>query len=246
MSLNIEMLEGARLVGRKIVARCLACAEEGRDRKCEHLVVMDGGEGPYRCIVDGDGPGGAHSRRIFALVGRKSDAIKPLPRRSFASVLAEPDTMPALPTLHPLTAEHMETFCRDRRWNCYGGLGEGARRGFLHYCEVWDRWELAPTLLITDSSRRNVEMRRLDGSPWTDIGKKVKTLAGEGHLRREIAQFVGLGVAPHRAGDHQRRGDGAREDPVAILRLSGGRHDLQGRVELDVGEVGFQRHAHGR
>jgi hypothetical protein len=176
MSLNIELLEGGRLVGQKFIARCPACAEEGRDRHCEHLVVMDRGDGPFRCIVDSEGAGGAHNKRIFELVGIKGAKHDWSPKRVCRLLHSDAKRIPTLPVLKPMNIDHIDMFGQARNLQSYAGIGEGIRRGFLHYCETPDSGRMVPTLLITDSSRRNVEMRRLDGSLWQDIGKKVKTL----------------------------------------------------------------------
>lgn len=174
MSLNIEMVSKLRRRHDGYTGQCPACAEQGHDRKGEHLKIWN--DGHYRCIMDPDGAGSAHSSRIFALIGirganpeRRNSSIQP-PRSAASS------KRPSLPPLTPLRIEHMEQFAAVRGWQCLGGLGQAKLRGFGHYCEVWDVNERQPTILLTDSSRRNVELRRLDGQLWACIEKKVRTL----------------------------------------------------------------------
>ena len=71
MSLNISKLENVYRRGKRVTARCPACAESGHDRRGEHLVVSD--EGPFACVVyPGDSPDAkAHRKRIFALCGSR-------------------------------------------------------------------------------------------------------------------------------------------------------------------------------
>lgn len=65
-SLDLERLEKVRHLTGKITARCPACAEEGRDRTGNNLVLFDGGA--FGCSAD-DG----HTRRIWELVGIRRD-----------------------------------------------------------------------------------------------------------------------------------------------------------------------------
>ena len=67
--LDFSLLEKLRHSGDKVVARCPACAECGGDGRAEHLVIFSSGK--FACAgVQGDAE---HRRRIFALVGVKSD-----------------------------------------------------------------------------------------------------------------------------------------------------------------------------
>ena len=66
--LNTHLLEKLRHRGGKTLARCPACAEEGRDRTGNHLTIFPSGK--YACAAHaGDAE---HRRRIFALVGNVS------------------------------------------------------------------------------------------------------------------------------------------------------------------------------
>jgi hypothetical protein len=63
------MLENVKKKGNNIIARCPACAENGKDRKGEHLFIDAGGR--YGCVVFPGSAGREHRRRIFQLVGKK-------------------------------------------------------------------------------------------------------------------------------------------------------------------------------
>src|SRR5947207_12790588 len=76
MSLDISKLENARVHGKKITARCPACAESGNDRRGEHLVIN--ADGRFRCVIycGHSTEARAHRKRIFGLCGSRE--IKPL------------------------------------------------------------------------------------------------------------------------------------------------------------------------
>jgi hypothetical protein len=76
MSLEISKLENVRSRGKKINARCPACAESGHDRRGEHLVID--ADGRFACVVyPGHSPDAkAHRKRIFRLSGSRD--VKPL------------------------------------------------------------------------------------------------------------------------------------------------------------------------
>lgn len=179
MSLDLNRLEKARLSGDKVISRCPACAEVGADRSCEHLSIEDEGRGAYHCIVDPDGKGGLHSKRIWELAGMPND-------RRFVPFLATPKPRtivpkaePRLPPLRSLNVAEMAAIANLRVWPSFAGLEFLGRRGLLWYGEVWDDDRSWPAWLITDSTRRNAQARRLDGEPWAGIGHaKAKTLPG--------------------------------------------------------------------
>ncbi len=69
MSLNIKKLENVKFLGSRIVARCPACAEDGHDRKGDHLFIDE--HGAFSCVVYQGVEGAEHRKRVFALVGIK-------------------------------------------------------------------------------------------------------------------------------------------------------------------------------
>lgn len=68
MSLDISRLENVRQSGGKTIARCPACAEDGKDEKGDHLVIMR--DGRYGCVACPGAAGKSHRQRIFALAGQ--------------------------------------------------------------------------------------------------------------------------------------------------------------------------------
>jgi hypothetical protein len=72
MSLHVEQLSKAREIGGGVIqAQCPACAENGRDKKGQHLRVYP--DGRFGCCVYPKD--GVHRKRIFALVGERSKLL---------------------------------------------------------------------------------------------------------------------------------------------------------------------------
>jgi hypothetical protein len=61
-SLYLDRLEKVRRYPGKIIARCPACGEDGKDRTGNHLVLFD--NGAFSCVIDE-----GHTQRIRELVG---------------------------------------------------------------------------------------------------------------------------------------------------------------------------------
>jgi hypothetical protein len=178
MSLDIDRLERPRLSGGKLKARCPACAELGADRSCEHLSIQDEGFGPYRCIVDPDGAGGAHSKRIWELAGKRDGPSQGRPLRP-PRPAPTPKPAPRIPPLRKLTVGELAAIADLRGWCSFAGLELLSQRGLLWHGEVFDDGTNWPAWVVMDATRRNAQARRLDGLPWHGIGgKKAKTLPG--------------------------------------------------------------------
>jgi len=175
MSLDLDRLEKVRRRGAKVTARCPACAEAGADKTGNHLSIEDEGRGAYRCIVDPDGAGGPHSKRINELCGKRTALAQSLP---VARIRPKAKASPRLPDLRPLTWQEMTQICVTRGWAETTGLHEMSRRGLLWYGTVFDDGQQWPGWIITDNSQRNAQARRLDGQDWTGIKAKAKTLPG--------------------------------------------------------------------
>lgn len=168
MSLDLERLEKPRLRGGKLVCRCPACAEIGADKSGEHLVIMDEGRGPFRCIADQEGKGGAHSRRIFELVGKPNNGARPI----LAPPRAQPPSIRAksrIPELRPLNVAEMAEIARLRGWPTFAGLEVLTRAGILWFGRVFDHAGKAPVpaWIILDETCKNAEARRIDREEWT-------------------------------------------------------------------------------
>ena len=97
MSLDITRLEDVVIGEEKTIARCPACAENGKDTKGEHLIIYETGK--YGCVEYQDDK--KHSRRIFELAGRKDGGEKgPIPIKIVRPRCArqKPRTLRTLPS----------------------------------------------------------------------------------------------------------------------------------------------------
>jgi hypothetical protein len=70
----------------------------------------------------------------------------------------------------------LETLARLRGLPVFAGLQLASNAGQLWFVEALDGRERVTAWLITDSSRRVAQLRRLDGKPWQGIDAKAKTL----------------------------------------------------------------------
>lgn len=66
--LNVDKLQAIKQNGSRITARCPACAEEGRDRKGNHLFIYP--DGRFGCVLHQGENGHNHRKRIFELCGK--------------------------------------------------------------------------------------------------------------------------------------------------------------------------------
>ena len=71
MGLDMNRLENVNRQGGVIISRCPACAEDGHDRKGNHLFISS--DDRFGCVLFPGEQGGAHRKRIFELVGIKDD-----------------------------------------------------------------------------------------------------------------------------------------------------------------------------
>ncbi|MFM2170333.1 MAG: hypothetical protein RI957_562 [Verrucomicrobiota bacterium] len=92
MSLDPSKLENARQCGQKIIARCPACAEVGRDEKGEHLVIMP--DGRFGCVTCPGAAGKQHRQKIYALAGDKTTS-----RRGACVIRVRRPVLPKLPEI---------------------------------------------------------------------------------------------------------------------------------------------------
>ena len=73
--LNHQKLRNTKRMPRKTTAQCPACAELGRDRRGEHLVVFE--DGKFGCVAfPGDSE---HRKQIWKLVGMRDANHSSLP-----------------------------------------------------------------------------------------------------------------------------------------------------------------------
>ncbi|MFC1551908.1 hypothetical protein ACFL6P_05010 [Candidatus Latescibacterota bacterium] len=67
MGLDINKLEKVKGRGSNTIAQCPACAEDGGDRKGEHLFINDRGQ--FGCVLYPGADGQTHRQRIFEMAG---------------------------------------------------------------------------------------------------------------------------------------------------------------------------------
>lgn len=175
MSLDLDRLEKHHIRGGKLEARCPACAEFGADNAGNHLVID--AEGRFGCVLHPGPDGEAHRKRIWELAGIRSNghtvsfSAPPKPQIHLGKA------KPRIPALRPLNVTEMAAIANLRGWQSFAGLELLTRRGLLWYGTVWDDGRDWPAWIVTDSTRRNAQARRLDGNPWQGIGrKKAKSL----------------------------------------------------------------------
>ena len=65
MSLDLSKLENLHTETDKTVGRCPACAEKGRDKNGDHLVIYP--DGKYTCVAENTPK---HRKDIFRLAGK--------------------------------------------------------------------------------------------------------------------------------------------------------------------------------
>lgn len=99
----------------------------------------------------------------------------PTPRSPKAPEAQRPLKAPALikPTISDLAAIE-----RIRGWPLFAGLEVAIQRGLLYSCTMTDDGAPRPAWAITDSARRSVQVRRIDGRPWSWNNAKAWTLGG--------------------------------------------------------------------
>jgi len=96
MGIMIQHLENVKYYNTKIIARCPACAEQGRDRKGEHLVIFS--DGRFACAINPGVGGHEHRKKIYALVGLKNKTwstctIKPKKERLRGERILQDDVL---------------------------------------------------------------------------------------------------------------------------------------------------------
>lgn len=81
--------------------------------------------------------------------------------------------------MRPGTLTQIRQVAELRKIPSLAGVELANRNGHLWFAEVWDDGFEWPAWILTDSSRRNAQARRMDGKPWSGIGdKKAKTIQG--------------------------------------------------------------------
>jgi len=218
--LDLTRLENAKTRAGKTQAACPACREAGRDKAGDNLAVFD--SGAFHCIVDNSE---AHRRRIWELAGARNegrggaDSHRLPPRRPATPAPPcppPPSTKPRLlPDLHPPTFAEIRAIQEIRKWPSTAGLELLAARGLLWGGDVWDARAKHPAWIVTDSTRRVMEARRLDGKPWEGIGNaKAKTL---GQKTVRSGEGWPLGLEESRPFPHIMLCEGSSDFAAALL-----------------------------
>jgi hypothetical protein len=171
---NRKLIDSARLEkvrrrGEKTIARCPACAEQGRDNSGEHLVVYD--NGAFGCIVHANDK--LHHKRILELVGIES--YRHYSPRPFIRTRASTRKL-ELPSLRIPTVGELDQIAQIRGLPFFAGLELATRAGHLRTATLRDASEDVTAWLLLDSSARCAQARRLDGKLWCGINAKAKTL----------------------------------------------------------------------
>ena len=102
-------------------------------------------------------------------------ALTPTPT---APRLTQPKKPLRIPAFTVPTVGDLADIQRVRGWPCFAGLEISTQRGLLHRCTMTDDGVSRPAWAITDSARRSVQVRRMDGQPWGWNSAKAWTLGG--------------------------------------------------------------------
>jgi hypothetical protein len=187
MSLDTAKLENVHQRGGCTIAACPACRESGADRRGEHLFI--GRDGQFGCIVNTGAAGKEHRRRIAKLAGEGGSTL--FPRPFIPRPVVERVREPALPAMRAPSVDELMSIARVRNWPTADGMEVLAERSLLFAGSVYDDGVNWPAWIVTDSTRRNAQARRMDGKEWSGIGAKAKSLPGTTTARCIGAAVIG-------------------------------------------------------
>lgn len=83
-----------------------------------------------------------------------------------------------IPAFKTPSVSDMSEIQEVRGWPFFAGLQIASQRGLFHICTMNDDGVSRQAWAITDSARRSIQVRRLDGQPWTWNKAKAWTLGG--------------------------------------------------------------------
>lgn len=83
-----------------------------------------------------------------------------------------------IPNFRGLKIRDLSEIQRVRGWPVFAGLEIATQRGLLYRCTATDDGVSRRAWAITDSARRSVQIRRVDGQPWAWNSAKAWTLGG--------------------------------------------------------------------
>ena len=112
---------------------------------------------------------GDAARELIRIAGLSGVACRPKTRGKKSLIV---------PDFRGLRIRDLSEIQRVRGWPVFAGLEIAAQRGLLHRCTMTDDGVSRPAWAITDSARRSIQVRRMDGQPWAWNSAKAWTLGG--------------------------------------------------------------------
>jgi hypothetical protein len=91
---------------------------------------------------------------------------------------AQPKKTLRIPAFSRPSISELAEIQTQRHWAIFAGLEIAIQRGLLHACTQSDDQLARRAWAITDSARRSVQVRRMDGQLWTWNNAKAWTLGG--------------------------------------------------------------------
>ena len=108
---------------------------------------------------------------ISIVKGRRGQPVKTKRKPKRIKTLTAPD-------LRKPTVSELAAILQIRGWSLFAGLEIAHRRGLLFTCTMKDDGAPREAWAITDPSSRAIQVRRIDGQPWTWNKAKAWTLGG--------------------------------------------------------------------
>lgn len=187
MKLILERLEKPKERGGRIIARCPACAEIGKDTAADNLAIFENGN--FACAVyQGDAE---HSKRILQLAGDKSQI-----KREFITPVYRP-APPSEPPLPRLTPRQVEVMLR-----CIERLGKSdqlcisiaAKRGWKPETIRHAAQDMSMGWLNFDGDVRKPDSTCPDSAPCFiySAGLKVRFMGPDGKKTFRFLKSEGL------------------------------------------------------
>lgn len=178
MILDPNKLENPRLEDGKLIARCPACAEIGRDLDCRNLCIFDEGTGAYCCREDAEGKGGDHNKRIREIANIKPTCTASQFSRFLKKEIGKRPLPKPIPGFQELDSDDRSQIAKNWGWKSQLGLVHLRARGMVFYAEIYDDGDTRSAWVITDRSQINAQAVRIGGKRWSSDNSLVKTLPG--------------------------------------------------------------------
>lgn len=225
LKLILERLEKPKERGGKIIARCPACAEIGKDTACDNLAIFENGN--FACAVyQGDAE---HSKRILQLAGDKSQT-----KREFTAPVYRP-TPPREPPLPPLTPRQVQVMlhcieCLGKSDQLCAGIA--AKRGWKPETVRRAAQDMSMGWITFDSKVRRPDAACPDSAPCFiyRAGLKVRFMGPDGKKTFRFLKSEGL--------NHKSlwRSELITQDTKTVW-ITEGEPDALRLMELGIGEI---------